>query len=387
LCTSVRILRVGEGHLFAELIANSERTCPVVLLSQIYCDQGSAIDSAKLARLLAGTAIVFQSESSEVDTELEYVLGKRFSCWNGMVRIYVPGLSFDRQGDEKRHRFILKREIDSSGPDAIIESIVRCIARRSTRPKGVLIPLDVEAISRQRRLVQLRTQRRSTSDDELIQLLEENETLRIEKAKIEDDNLLLEDRIDSLEDDVRRLEYDKDALKANLAQTNVVADQSKLLPILEGVKELPRTLSEVVERIKTIHSERIAFTERAIKSARDTKCDDVPTAWRAIWAMATILYDVFWKQEGGDKQKMFQDQSGFELAMTEGKLTNQDAKLMSLRKDIFKGREIDITPHVKFDRASARAYFCPFQENGTKLIVVGHIGGHLNTAGTRKQRR
>lgn len=125
------------------------------------------------------------------------------------------------------------------------------------------------------------------------------------------------------------------------------------------------------------------FTERAVKSARETKCRDISTAWRALWAMATVLYDVLLEQEGGGKQKAFRDQSGFALAMTEGKLTNQDKKLKSLRKDTFMGCAIDITPHVKFDHA--RAYFCPFQKNGSKLIVVGHIGDHLDTAGTRRR--
>jgi hypothetical protein len=394
LCTSMRILRVGEGHLFAELIANRERTCPIVLLSQIYCDQGCAIDSMELARLLAGTAIVFKSENSEVDKELEYVLGKRFSCWNGMVRIYVPGLNFDRQGDERRHRFIFKREIDSLGPDVTIENIVRCIARRSTRPQGVLTPHDVEAVSRQRRLKQLHMQQSTISNDELIQLLEEeNESLRIdkvrienEKLKIEDDNLLLEERIDSLEDDKRRLEYEKDALRSNLTQTNVPVDPSRFETVLENIKELPKTLFDVVELMKKIHPKRIAFTERAIKSACESKFDDVQKAWKVFSAMATTLYDLYFERDQNDIPKVFRDETGIELAMTERKITKKDNRNMAQRKDTFMGQKIDITPHVKLDADSTRAYFCAFQQDGTKLIVVGHIG-HLRTQGGSKRQR
>lgn len=390
---TTRILRVGEGHLFVKLLTNDERTCPVVLMSQIYPNKRYPLNGARLAKPLAGTAIVYQSESSEVDEELDNLLGEQFSCRKGAIRVYVPGFDLSRAGEERRHRFILPNHIDEWGLDKTIDIIVGGIARRSIRPKGVLTPLDVEAVSRQRRLVQLRARadKSSASKDEYMQLLgmldEENKALKAEKARLKAEKSSLEDQINSLEDDLRRSEYDKDALKASLAQANVVVDQSKLEAVLGNMKELPKTLSEVVETIKAIHGERIAFTERAVKSAQEATSVDVSTAWKALWDMATILHDLLLNQEGGDKQKKFRDQSGFQLALTEGKLTNQDRKLTSLRKDIFRGHEIDITPHVKFDRGNTRAYFCPFQQNGTKLIVVGHIGDHLDTAGTRRQKR
>ena len=57
---------------------------------------------------------------------------------------------------------------------------------------------------------------------------------------------------------------------------------------------------------------------------------------------------------------------------------------MAQRKDTFRGHELDITPHVKFDSDSTRAYFCPFRQDGVSRIVVGYIG-HLDTAGTAKR--
>jgi hypothetical protein len=386
LSTCARVLQVGQGHLFAQLIANDRRTCPIVLLSQIYPDKGSTLDGARLAKFLAGAAIVYQSESSEVDDELDNLLGEQFSCRRGAVRIYVPGLDFTRAGDERRHRFLLPRDIDDWGPDKTVDIIVRGIARRSTRPKGVLTPLDVEAVNRQRRLVQLRANQNDASKDEWVPLLDmlekENKDLQNDKTQIEAD---LQDRIDSLQDDVRRLQLDKEALKYRLEQANAATDQPDLKTVLEKIKQLPRTLSEAVEVIAAIYPQRIAFTDRAVRSAREADFDDVSTAWRGLWAMATTLYDVLFEQNGGNKQKAFHDRSGFELAMTEGKQTNQDKRLKALRKDSFMGCEIDITAHVKLDRDSTRAYFRAFQQNGTKLIVVGHIGNHLDTAGTRRR--
>jgi hypothetical protein len=72
--------------------------------------------------------------------------------------------------------------------------------------------------------------------------------------------------------------------------------------------------------------------------------------------------------------------------MTEGEKTKEDAALMRLRKDVYDGVEIDITPHVKADKDTTRAYFYPFRKGNTKLIVVGFIG-HLKTAGTRRMNK
>ena len=382
-------LRVGKGNLFERLLVSRERACPILLVSQVHPNRGYAVNPTELAKQLAGVAVVFQSENSEVDEELDSLLGERFGCRKGAIRIYFTGLDPTRPREPERHRYILPKDIDEWGCDKTIDIIVRGIARRSTRPKGVLTPLDVEAVNRQRRLVQLREEQSSTSKDEWIQLLDvlekENETLRNDKAQVEADKLSLEDRIDSLQDELRRLEWDKAALKDSLKQTNPPADQHSLKTILENMKRLPETLSEVVELIRAIHPDRIAFTERAIKSAEESKFDDVDRAWKVLWAMATTLYNLYFERDSNDIPKTFRNETGIELAMTEGKQTNQDKRLMALRKDIFMGREIDITPHVKFDRDSTRAYFRPFQQNGTKLIVVGDIGYHMNTSGTRRR--
>ncbi len=390
LSTSARVLRVGEGHLFAKLIANDERTCPIVLVSQTYPDKGYALDGVRLARLLAGTAIIYQSESSEVDDELDNLLGEQFSCRKGAIRVYVPGLDFNRPGEERRHRFILPKDIDEWGLDKTIDIIVRGIARRSTRPKGILTPLDVESVNRQRRLDQLRAKQDSASKDDWMQLFdvleEENKALRNDKAQVDADNLSLEDRIDSLQDDLRRLESDKDALIYRLGQAGTVPDGSNVKSVLEAIGELPKTLAEVAEMIKAIHPERIAFTERAAKSAGESRFDDVHRAWKVLSAMATTLYDLYFERDSKDIPRTFRNETGIELAMTERKITKQDNRKMAERKDIFMGHEIDITPHVKFDRDSTRAYFCAFRQNGTKLIVVGDFG-HLSTQGGSKRQR
>lgn len=215
---------------------------------------------------------------------------------------------------------------------------------------------------------------------------EDNETLRNDKAQIEEEADRLEERLDEVNDELRRVKYENDSLKACGTQGNGLMDEASLKAILENLEQLPRTLSEVVEVIGAIYSQRIAFTERAVKSASESNFDDVHRAWRGLWEMATTLYDLCFERGSGDIAKIFRDKTGIELAMTEGKLTKQDNRKMAQRKDAFMGQEIDITPHVKLDHNAARAYFCAFRQNGTQRIVVGDIGDHLVTAGTRRRK-
>jgi len=388
LSASARTLRVGEGHLFRELIANGERTCPVVLVSQMYPDMGYALNGPRLAKLLAGTAIVYQSESSEVDEELDNLLGEQFSCRKGAVRVYVPGLDFKRTGEERRHRFILPKDIDEWGLDKTIDIIVRGIARRSTRLKGILTPLDVEAVSRQRRLVQLRAEQTDTSKDEWIRLLEkDNDTLNEEKIELKSETARFEEHIEELDDRIRRLEHERDSIKATLARVSSLGDDGERVNgIIDCLTELPKSVSDVVAKIARIHSCRIAFTERAIKSAGESRFDDLHRAWKVLWAMATTLYDLFFERDAKDIPRVFRNETGIELAMTERKITKQDNRKMAQRKDTFMGQEIDITPHVRFDADSTRAYFCAFRQDRSRLIVVGDIG-HLSTQGSSKRQR
>jgi hypothetical protein len=86
-----------------------------------------------------------------------------------------------------------------------------------------------------------------------------------------------------------------------------------------------------------------------------------------------------------DFAKEFERVSTFELAMTEGEQTKNQKKMMKEREDIFRGKNIDITPHVKLfsDGQYARIYF--HIDNVNRLLIIGFFG-HLTTAGTAKRK-
>ncbi len=55
-------------------------------------------------------------------------------------------------------------------------------------------------------------------------------------------------------------------------------------------------------------------------------------------------------------EQRFRERTGISMSITEGSSTKKDKKLMQLRKDSFRGIEIEITPHINFHSGSNR-YF------------------------------
>lgn len=383
-------LRNGEGEAFRARLKDAARECPIILVSRDFASGEPLLDARQLARLLAGSATVYLSDSSSLDKELEWCLGRRFSCWNGMVRVYQPELRFDHPAAPKRQRYFSGREICKLGEQAVTEMLVHGIARRAhRRPFGVVSSIvDVATFEREQRMLALKAAAADRSNEEWTQLLEHTNVELEATVKTQEQQIsqLREDVADR-DDRLARLETGKKVLAARAAEAERVSRTLRQrAETVSALAELPDSLKAVTDLIARIHPERIAFTERAVHSAEDCRFDRIDDAWRCFWAMATTLHSMFFSD--GDKppniEKAFLNDSGFFLAMTEGELTKNDRKLMRLREDTFQGLKIDITPHVKLDKDTTRAYFCPVRHGATQLIVVGFIG-HLRTAGTRRR--
>jgi hypothetical protein len=97
--------------------------CPFVLISLDYKSQLYKMVPSQLSRLLAGTALVYATDSSDIDKELEFYLPPDLRCWNGMVRVYQPGVIFDCNAGT-RHRFFTGNDIEKSSVETVQNQIV-----------------------------------------------------------------------------------------------------------------------------------------------------------------------------------------------------------------------------------------------------------------------
>ncbi len=390
LLSEPRVLNTGDGEGFRRRLEDPDRECPIVLVSRDFDSGKFLIDPGLLARKLSGSASIYESASSDLDRELEWCLGRRFSCWNGMVRVYQPELRFDGPADARRHRFVPGRAIGELGVDTVLDMLVRGVARRVgvARADTIVALEDIATIDREHRMATLKAEAGEADRHEWISLLEETNSDLEEQNRKKDERIqALENEVADLSDAVSRLEFDTRSLRQRATNAErAAAGLRARADAIAALDRLPQSMREVVNAISVLHRDRIAFTDQALRTADECEFRRINDTWTCLRAMATTLHDLFFQSEDvGNLEQRFFESTGFRLAMTEGEMTKDNNKLMRLRKDVYKGTEIDITPHVKIDKDSTRVYFFPHRSGETQLIVVGYIG-HLKTAGTRRRR-
>lgn len=81
----------------------------------------------------------------------------------------------------------------------------------------------------------------------------------------------------------------------------------------------------------------------------------------------------------------FQRRTGYELTFSESSATRARADLMKMRERSYGGRTVDISAHIKgrSQKNTFRLHFYIDREN--ELIVIGHAGCHMKTAGSHRR--
>lgn len=156
------------------------------------------------------------------------------------------------------------------------------------------------------------------------------------------------------------------------------------LEAFRGMAEMPRTNENVVSYFINVFGDRIAFTERGVRTA--CKCGiRAEGLWFYLYQMATALCDI---HRGGrpDVEKEFLHATGIEVAMGEGSQSHKDGRIMALREDVYEGKKLWVEPHVKLSAQKAgaehqRIYYCYDQE--IDRIIIGWVGDHMRTYGTQ----
>lgn len=396
----------GHGREVWDRIEDAERDCPLVLLTRK--DGELSMDPDQLAEKLAGAASVYAASDDEVNGELRYYAEPNYQCTPGMVRVYQPRIRPDQALDARRHRFFLPKQIEHLGEKEVRRMLIAGLVRRG-RPAYEVVTLEqVEARVSRRYLVAKQEEAIDADRDdfdflkEYVTALEsDNENLLKTAQHSEERAKDAEDRIEDLEfevldlrDEIQRaqssesqdLRFWRGEAKRLREENATMKGRAKTLDSLDA---LPKTVREVADHITLIHRGRIAFTARGLASADEASFNDPATAWKCLWGMATKLHALYFDGvERGTTQieQEFRRDVGFELSHSEGKTTKADKKLMQLREDIFDGQTISIVPHVKIGTENPtclRVHYAVLRDE--ELIVIGHCGDHLDTAGTRRR--
>lgn len=387
-------LNPGGVNDFKQWLESPHRRLPVIYLALAYPEGNPKLDPNRLARLVVGAAHVVVSAHTDVDKEVEWLFPRNYRTWNGMVRVYLPGVRFASENDFKRHRFFSRRYIDEIGVSETERQLVRGVVRRGRSVFRSSDRITIEAIAlhaSRARLQKLKEDGLAEGHEELWSEIGDLET-RIEEEKRLNLELLAEnERLES------EAQAENDRANAQVWHWKDRAESAEVerdLAIsrvrgLEGLDTLPSTVPEVLEVLEKLHGDRLVFTPRAFKSASESTLGDPGIAWNAIWNMATVLHPLLLVDGLSTEAARTQfkvKSSGIDVAFTETKLTKGNKQIMRSRIEEWNGREFDITPHVKIGSAPPgllRVHFAVDRESGK--LVIGHCGEHLTTSGSRRR--
>lgn len=381
--------------LYEELKA-TDRQLPFVFVAAKQDSDMLALDPVATYRSLLGSANVYAFFDNSVLEEMNYYLGNNFRCEPGSVRCFLPKFDKHREDNARIHRFFTETQIAEKGQDHILDCIANGFARNGTafRTYDIRSFSDLFVLRRKRRLQQMFANKdsgESVDGEELTFLKEACESLDVENQELS-----------AL---TSQLELEKDELETELSsKTYQIAEAEKLrtqLKDFEQVKNavgnlssLPKSLEEILRLVGTLFPEQLAIASDAFKSAADheksndywKKQEGLSIAWQMLFDLANKAHALLLNEKGGDIERDFNDNSRFELAMTEGKTTKANAKLMEKREFTYEGSEFSMAPHLKFGSKNPKMIRLHFAvDNKKKRLIVAHFGDHMTNASTRKQ--
>lgn len=315
-------------------------------------------------------------------------------CWGGRVRIYYPGAN---SSNEKRNRFFEPRYIAEVGADEVERIIIRAVVRWTLMTSSNVLTTVEDLAFRRRdsRFTQLSKDLKAGAGaaelQELIRIADEqfaeskkaiaqlNSELALAESDRQSQEGLAESRKQALDEAGRSRSLDEKRI-ADLTAKSAAVNQ---------FSSLPKSLDEIVVRLGALFPDRLVITEEARKSARKAKINgyasEIAGLWSWGWSVATVLHDLYFAGESDDLPRRYQELTGFEFALTEGKSTKADNRVLRLREVTVDGRVYRTMAHAKYGGRGkeARMYLAPDPES--KKLIIGHCGDHLETAGTRRQ--
>lgn len=145
--------------------------------------------------------------------------------------------------------------------------------------------------------------------------------------------------------------------------------------------EFPTTPSESLQLAKMAYPDRLYVHPNAEKSVKKFQKGDAEETWQLLRCVATVLYGLLFSEESVDVEGEFKQETNFGIALNEGPATTKDGELMRLRQIEYRGRTVDISPHVKGrirkPDSGLRIHF--HADHDRQLIVIGHCGYHMPT--------
>lgn len=378
-------LKAGGWPEFMNRITDSRRKMPYILISPKSENDENGnpvflIQPQELHEKILGTAQVYYAVDSGLVEEAVY-LNPDYACYDGAIHVYMPG---------GRHRWIGEEDILGYGAEKVMLFIRRAFAESFNYYDCYFLIDDCR-----RRMVEQYSSKRMEELKRLhAQAMEKSESDYIEASDLlqEWKNKYDEASDFALEWEIKYDEAaaERDNFKAINEEYQKMFEENRdrgdgwqegraagVLPEMPKTSDRKVELDDVVGYFRFVFADRMAFADKVLK-----ECILSPEElWKCLYALGTQMIVLYRKPDSGEIFREFKRRTGIEVASSEGSTTRGNGNLMKQYNIYWNGENINIEPHLKCS-AYQRIHF---GYSKTKdMLIVGHIGKHLDTAGTAK---
>jgi hypothetical protein len=111
-------------------LLSKDRTIPLIVVSNAEATGEPLVVPNELAKSVAGMASVLRIKDVDAKKVFDASMPDRFRVFNGAIRIYQPGLDFERYLDSYRHRYFTEADIVDFGMSVVGSAVVKSSLRQ-----------------------------------------------------------------------------------------------------------------------------------------------------------------------------------------------------------------------------------------------------------------
>lgn len=366
-------------------LSDPDRELPIVIAGPSVCGSSWPTRIARefhgVPRSLAGTAVLaalathqdVEKFNDGFDPALHFVSEDEFAIYWPIERG-----SLGTQLSERRRSIRLG---SYESPKALALDLLDLVAQRGVLHDAGKVT-SFKMISRRREDVERKKAKldRVASDRQVNELV--------------DQLVEAEERVEELDQELTEERLEKNKLNALLRSNQSRDDSANGTGLLDWrTFQKWRGVRDVLGAVKLALGwpgfvGRLVFAESVADKAAKCRYGDPGRVLEILLFAASDYLNAVRAGESGRALETLASERGFELATVERKQTRNDTRMMQKRDVVVDGRKVRCEAHFKdgkgVDDQLLRIHFAIDGEPTKQRLVIGHVGGHLETAGTRK---
>lgn len=385
----LKTLGAESSFAFLRDIESQERRAPSVVVSP-YADGQYPLDPEFLRNQLLGLAQVIVISSHQDALAVEDLIGRRYACFDGGIKIIWPLPSHSRRSMAETTLLLPDQPDTQDGPNIGLEHrlLSHLTARLNVSNSLRHISHDdvTNATIRAKVYEEMARGRQAASSndnsdyEELLDAADAD--LRAKDERIDSltaSNIQLESETVRLQAEIEHL---RTVMSAKQSPRAEIEGLSEMAPLRESVLAMHKgdmTLSQALGLIQNLFPERIEVLPSAISSAKESD-DGMFRHPEKAFDLLSVLATDYWKilADGGSEQQAKGAFGPNAYSATENKLTHNGKRL---RTFYYQGEKVTMEKHLKSGvkdslATTLRIHFRWF--DAESKIVIGHCGKHLD---------